>query len=66
MTEVIAYLEDFCRTYQIPELVIQSVETPEMVQWCNKNDFSPTPSASLMVDGIVVGDYRKYMGEDEV
>ena len=59
MTEIGAYLEAFCHTHQIPELVIQCVETPEMVNWCNKNGFSPIPSASMIFDGIIMGDYRK-------
>lgn len=66
MTEVGAYLEEFCQTHQIPELVIQCVETPEMVNWCNKNGFSPIPSASMVFDGIILGDYRKYIKGDTV
>lgn len=64
MTEIGAYLEVFCRTRQIPELVIQCVETSEMVQWCNKNGFSPIPSASMVFDGIIMGDYRKFIEGD--
>lgn len=59
MTEIGASLEAFCRTHQILELVIQCVETPEMVNWCIKNGFSPIPSASMIFDGVILGDYRK-------
>lgn len=65
MTEIGTYLEAFCRTHQIPELVIQCVETPEMAQWCNKNGFSPIPSASMVFDGIIMGDYRKIIEGDK-
>lgn len=66
MTEVADYLEDFCRTHHIPELVIQCVETPEMVNWCKKNGFSPIPSASMIFDGVILGDYRKIIeGENK-
>lgn len=65
MTEIGAYLEAFCHTHQIPELVIQCVETPEMVNWCNKNGFSPIPSASMAFDGIIMGDYRKFIEGDK-
>lgn len=66
MTVLAAYLEEFCRMRQIQELVIQCVETPEMVNWCNKNGFSPIPSASMVFDGIILGDYRKYIKGDSV
>ncbi len=65
MTEIGAYLEAFCRTHQISELVIQCVETPAMVNWCIKNGFSPIPSASMVFDGIIMGDYRKFVEGDK-
>jgi len=59
MTKVMAILDDFCRREKISEIVIQSVETRAMSNWCFKNGFRPVPSASLEIDGFVIGDYKK-------
>jgi hypothetical protein len=36
-----------------------------MVNWCIKNGFSPIPSASMVFDGIIMGDYRKIIEGDK-
>lgn len=59
MTAVLAWLTEFCQKHQIPTLVIQCVETEAMIGWCNKNGFTPVPSASCIVDGLLMGDYEK-------
>lgn len=60
MMAVLYYLNDFCHKHKIPELLIQCVETPEMVNWCNKNGFSPDPNASFELDGYRFGDYKMH------
>lgn len=40
-------------------LVIQCVETQEMVNWCIKNGFASSPSNSMEVGGLILGDYFK-------
>lgn len=59
MTKVMAFLEAFCKKHCIPEIVIQSVETKEMSNWCQKNNFQPNPSASMQINDFITGDYRK-------
>lgn len=61
MTKVLAFLENFCKEHNIPEIVIQSVETKEMSNWCRKNHFQPNPSASIQIHDFIMGDYRKYI-----
>lgn len=59
MTAVLEWMKTFCEKNCISEIVVQSVETPEMAAWCRKNGFRPNPSASLMCsEGFIIGDYR--------
>lgn len=67
MTTIKDFLVQMCRSRQIPLLVIQCVETPEMAQWCLKNEFLPNPNASLEIDGVCYGDYiKKINSEGEI
>lgn len=59
MTKVLAFLEDFCRQHQIQRILIQSVETPEMAAFCQKNGFEPRPNASFEMHGYILGDHIK-------
>ena len=59
MTKIMAFLEKFCKEHNIPEIVIQSVETKEMASWCQKNNFQPNPSASMQIKDLIIGDYRR-------
>ena len=59
MTVVLEWLKSFCAAHDIPSIVIQCVETPEMAAWCEKNAFSPIPVASFLSSaGFVAGDYQ--------
>lgn len=61
MTKVLSVLEDFCRKNKVEQLLIQSVETPEMANWCMKMGFAPDPNATFLFNGYLMGDYRKQM-----
>lgn len=60
MTKVLAFLKEFCERNHIKELVIQSVETLEMANWCLKMGFEPDPHASFALpdNEFVLGDYK--------
>lgn len=59
MTKIANILERFCRSNNIPRLLVQSVETPEMSNWCLKNGFFPVPTASFEYLGVKLGDFEK-------
>lgn len=59
MTAVLAWLKEFCNRHQIPTVLIQCVETKAMESWCRKNGFVPCPSASALINGVMIGDYQK-------
>ena len=59
MTELLKMLEAFCVRNQVKEILVQSVETPEMAVWCRKNGFVPDSNASFMSGEVSLGDYRK-------
>lgn len=59
MTEIMKFCEQFAREKGVKKLVVQSVETPEMAQWCLKNGYKPNPAATMEINGLVVGDYEK-------
>lgn len=63
MTKVLSFLEDFCRREGVSEIVVQMVETSEMANWCLKNGFQPIPSATMAINGLLIGDYRKEVVE---
>ena len=60
-TEVMAYCEQFAKNNRVSKIVIQSVGTDELSQWCRKYGYKPNPSASVNVGGFVFGDYEKDM-----
>ena len=53
MTSLLSLLEDFCIRNQVKQILIQSVETPEMAAWCMKNGFIPDPNASFWTNNIL-------------
>lgn len=57
MTECFKLLIQFCKKYNLKGIVIQSVSTPEMVNWCNKNRFTPS-IYNMVCDGVLMGDYE--------
>lgn len=61
MTKVLDVLETFCKQNKVEQLLIQSVETLEMANWCIKMGFIPDPNATFLIDGLLTGDYRKKM-----
>lgn len=56
MTELLNVLLAFCQENGIGEIVIQSVETYEMMQFCIKNNFAAAYS-NIMVGEVLMGDY---------
>lgn len=57
MTSVFEFLKNFCIRNNINQIVIQSVLTKEMSNWCKKHGFNPMNAASIEINGIVIGDY---------
>lgn len=57
MTKLLEKMKGFCNKYDVHNITIQSVETPEMVNFCIKNGFSPSSNASFTLNGITLGDY---------
>lgn len=57
MTAIFGWLKNFCKRNGIPRIVIQSVETKEMSNWCIKNGFQPDDYASMPIGGFVIGNY---------
>ena len=61
MTKVLSVLEGYCKKNKVEQLLVQSVETPEMANWCMKMGFTPDPNATILFDGFLMGDYKKQM-----
>lgn len=61
MSAALHILEDFCREYGIEQLVVQCVETEPMAAFCRKHGFTPSPTASYIFDGSILGEYCKSM-----
>lgn len=59
MTQIAKILEGFCQNNNIPKLLIQSVGTPAMSNWCFKNGFRPVPGTSFECRGVTLGDFEK-------
>lgn len=59
MTEVMAYCEQFAKEKGVRKIVIQSVETSEMAQWCRKHGYEPNPTATVEIEELLIGDYEK-------
>lgn len=57
MTKLFEWLWDIAKEKGISSIVVQSVETKEMAQWCRKNHFRPVPSSSFESAGTILGDY---------
>lgn len=57
MTDIYCYLKEFCKEHDIGQIMIQSVETKEMANWCMKYGFQPNPSSSIKLEKFICGDY---------
>ena len=57
MRSIFEFLKDFCIRNNINQIIIQSVLTKEMANWCIKHGFNPIKSSSIELHGIVIGDY---------
>lgn len=57
MTEVYVYLRNFCKEKGIKKIVIQSVETKEMANFCLKHRFEPNQYCMDAGD-YLMGDYE--------
>ena len=57
MTKIFNLCREFCKKEDLKTLIIQSVESPEMVMWCLKNHFKSVPATAFENNGIVYGDY---------
>lgn len=60
MTRVFFFLLDFCRRKNITKIVIESVLSKEMEDWCRKHGFKHDPNTGFMVDGVMIGNYEYY------
>ena len=60
-TEVMTYCEQFAKSNRVGKIVIQSIGTPGMAQWCKENGYQPNKDASVEFEGVVYGDYEKDM-----
>ena len=65
MTACFEILKQFASKLNYDTIVIQSVETYEMMQWCTKMDFMPS-SCNIMVSDhfgrdVLIGDYYYHL-----
>ena len=56
MTAILRVLKDYCVAEDIKRIRIQSVETFEMMRFCNKNGMIPS-SDNILIGNVLVGDY---------
>lgn len=59
MTKVLSILESICKKNKVSQIVVQSVETPEMAKWCVKMGFTPNPNSTFPFNDVMLGDYIK-------
>ena len=59
MTEIYKHLVRFCRNNGLHTIVIQSVVTEAMANWCLKNGFIQSATCSVQLPGYIGGDYLK-------
>lgn len=57
MTEIYEYLRTFCKEKGIKKIVVQSVETKEMADFCLKHKMEPNPYC-LDAGDYLMGDYE--------
>lgn len=57
MTTVLKELVRICEEKNVHKIVMQSVLTPECAAFCEKNNFTPNPSASFKLGEIICGDW---------
>lgn len=60
MTEILSFLQQYCRTCGIQNIVIQSVQTKEMMNFAIEHGFTSVPATALELEnGLIIGDYIK-------
>lgn len=57
LTTLLTELQKICIENNVHNIIIQSAETPEIVNFCNKNHFKPDPFSTMLADELVIGDY---------
>ena len=57
MSAILQIIKEYCKREGIATICIQSVETEEMVNFCNKNGLIPDEYATIDIDGMIFGDY---------
>lgn len=57
MTSVFEFLKDFCVKNNINQIIIQSVLTKKMADWCMTHGFNPMNASAIKLNGITIGDY---------
>lgn len=57
MSKVLTQLIEFCTENEIEKIVVQSVSTKDMMEFCLKHGFKPDPNASLSNGEMIIGDY---------
>lgn len=57
MTECFSVIKTFAKDLGITKIVIQSVETKEMSNWCFKYNFKPNDYC-MEIYGFLIGDYE--------
>lgn len=62
-TQIINFLMDIAKKYGFKKIVIESVLTKEMEQFCLKNEFSPDPVTTMYIDNVLIGNYVKNLNE---
>lgn len=58
MTALFHFFLEHCKRNHIREIVVQSVETKAMANWCMKNGFELVYATAIQVDGFSAGDYK--------
>lgn len=56
MTAIVDILINYCQREGISEILIQSVETPEMMAFCLKSGFVPS-EWNIPTEDVLLGDY---------
>ena len=57
MTSILQELIKMCKKRNIHRIVMQSVLTSECAAFCKKNKFTPDPSASIILNEFIGGDW---------
>lgn len=57
MTKCMEKIIEYAEELKVNMITIQSVMTEEMENWCRKNHFIPKEGATMLLEGVTVGDY---------